>query len=150
MQISQTVQVAASAQRVWELVSDLPGMGRLSPENAGGTWLGDATGPAVGAQLKGVNRAGRRRWSTLTTVVRCEPGSAFAFDVTALGLKVARWEYAIEPEGAGCAVTETWTDHRGPVMVAIGRLTTGVADREAFTERSIASTLAALTTAAQA
>ena len=45
-ELSRSIDVDAPPARVWDLVSDLPGMGRLSPENAGGSWLGGATGPS--------------------------------------------------------------------------------------------------------
>lgn len=149
MEISRSVDVAAPADKVWALVSDLPGMGRLSPENTGGTWIKGATGPVVGARFRGSNRSGWHRWSTTVTVVRCEPGSQFAFNVGAVGLKVAEWSYSLAPSGAGCTVTETWTDNRGAIMKAIGQLTTGVGDREAFTATSIERTLAAVKATAE-
>ena len=69
-----TRDIAAPAEKVWALVSDLPRMGEWSPENAGGTWAKGATGPALGAVFKGTNKNGFRRWSTTVTVVACEPG----------------------------------------------------------------------------
>lgn len=148
--VSRSVDVDASPDVVWRLVSDLPGMGRLSPENAGGRWLGDADGPAVGARFRGTNRQGLRRWSTLARVVTCEPGRRFAFDVSSVGLPVARWSYDIAPRPGGCTVTETWTDSRGRLMHALGRLVTGVGDRSGYTALSIEQTLAAVKQAAQA
>ena len=147
--ISRSTVVAAPPERVWELVSDLPGMGRFSPENAGGRWAGGATGPAVGARFRGSNRAGRRRWSTSSTVTRCEPGRAFSFVVTAGGLGVAQWSYDLEPVEGGTRVTETWQDRRSSLMSVLGRLTTGVQDRESFTAKSIEQTLAAVKAAAE-
>jgi hypothetical protein len=41
-----------------------------------------------------------RRWATRSTVSGCEPGRAFAFDVSSLGLLVARWRYDVEPAAA--------------------------------------------------
>ena len=31
-------EILASPQAVWEIISDLESMGRLSPENTGGRW----------------------------------------------------------------------------------------------------------------
>lgn len=139
--ISRSTVVTAAPERVWELVSDLPGMGEFSPENVGGSWRGGATGPAVGAVFLGRNRSGLRRWSTRSTVTRCEPGRAFAFVVSSVGLPVAEWSYDLVPEGDGCRLTETWHDRRGPLMVGLGRLVSGVGDRAEFTARSIEQTL---------
>lgn len=147
--LSRSTSIAASSERVFGLVSDLPGMGRFSPENAGGHWLGGATGPAVGVGFRGRNRRGIHRWSTRCTVTRCEPGRAFAFAVSSIGLPVADWSYDIEPEGDGCRLTETWTDRRGGLITVAGRLVSGVADRSAFTARSIERTLAGVKEAAE-
>ncbi len=150
MTISRTVRIEAPAQRVWDLVSDLPKMGQLSPENTGGTWVRPATGPAVGAAFKGANRSGRRRWSTKVVVTRCEPGKEFFFTVTSVGLKVTEWGYTIESDGLACSVTESWQDNRGGLMSVLGCLATGVGDRTGFTQTSIDQTLAALKKAAEA
>jgi hypothetical protein len=150
MTISRTVQIEAPAQRVWDLVSDLPKMGELSPENRGGRWISPATGPAVGAAFKGANRAGRRRWSTKVVVTRCESGKEFFFTVTSGGLKVAEWGYTIEPDGLSCSVTESWQDQRGGFMTVLGCVATGVGDRTGYTQTSIDQTLAALKKAAEA
>ena len=149
MTVSRSLDVAAPAARVWSLVSDLPGMGAYSPENRGGRWV-EGDGPRVGAVFVGTNRAGRRRWSTRCTVVQAEPGQVFAFEVTGVGLAVARWSYELAPNDGGCRVTETWQDRRGALLRATGRLLTGVPDRTAFTATSIEQTLHAVKRAAEA
>ena len=112
-QISRSVRIEAPAERVWELVSDLPGMGALSPENTGGTWRGGATGPAVGARFRGSNRNGWRRWSTRVQVTRCEPGRSFALAVSSIGIPVSEWAYDITADGDGaCVVVESLADRR--------------------------------------
>lgn len=147
--VSRSVDVAAPPERVWELVSDLPRMGEWSPENQGGRWVrGD--GPAVGSVFVGTNRNGGRRWSTRCTVTRAERPSAFAFDVAAVGMPVARWSYEIEPTATGCRVTETWTDRRGALVRHSGALLTGVKDRGEYTATSIEQTLAGVRAAAEA
>lgn len=138
--VSRSITVAAPAQRVWELVSDLPRMGEYSPEAAGGRWVRGA-GPAPGAVFRGRNGRGLRRWSTRSRVLRAEPGQVFVFEVRAVGMVGAEWAYEIEPDAAGCRLTETWTDRRRRPLVALGRLVTGVADRRTFTAQSIEQTL---------
>jgi hypothetical protein len=148
--VSRSTDVVAPAEQVWQLVSDLPAMGRLSPENVGGRWLRGATGPAQGARFRGANRRGWRRWSTQVEVVACEPGRRFAFDVSSLGLAVSRWTNDVEPQPGGCRLTETWEDRRGRVIHGLGRLVTGVPDRRAFSAESIEQTLAAVKRVAEA
>jgi ligand-binding SRPBCC domain-containing protein len=117
-----TRDIAAPAEKVWALVSDLPRMGEWSPENAGGKWVKGATGPALGAIFKGTNKNGLRRWSTTVTVVACEPGKVFEFAVTAGPLPVATWRYEFDDTEAGCRVTESWQDQRKPWFVTVARV----------------------------
>ena len=77
-----SLDIAAPAEKVWALVSDLPRMGEWSPENAGGKWVKGATGPALGAVFVGTNKNGIRRWTTNVTIIGCEPGVLFEFAVT--------------------------------------------------------------------
>ena len=148
--IKVTHDIAAPPDAVWALLTDLPRMGEWSPENTGGTWVKGATGPAMGARFVGTNQNGKRRWKTQVTVVTFERPRAFEFEVTAGGVKVARWSYAIEPTDAGCTVTETCTDNRGRLAKALGNLISGVEDRGAHNragmERTLTNLAAALET----
>lgn len=141
--VTRSVRVQAPPERVWDLVSDLPGMGRFSPEATGGRWVRGG-GPVLGARFRGTNGRGGRRWSTLATVVAAERGRSFAFDVSSAGQPVARWAYAIEPDGDGCLVRETWQDRRSAWFARLGELVTGTRDRAAFTAHSLEQTLAAV------
>ena len=141
--VSSTVDVAASPEHVYSLVSDLPRMGRWSPENTGGRWIG-RRGPEVGARFVGTNKGTRRWWPTTTLVTAADPGRRFAFE-TRLGPVVgALWSYEITPTDDGCRVTESWTDTRSGALVVIGKYLTGVDDREAHTRAMIDTTLAGL------
>lgn len=144
------VDVDAPPESVWALVSDLPGMGALSPENTGGHWLDGAARAAVGARFRGHNRRDWRRWSTVATVTRCDPGRALVFDVHSHGLAVATWGYEVLPRPGGCRVVETWLDRRGRIMKVLGRLATGVADRQQVAREGLEHTLAAVRRHAEA
>ncbi|WP_460396531.1 SRPBCC family protein [Actinophytocola sediminis] len=144
--ISLSTDLAADPEVVWALVTDLPRMGRLSPENVGGHWLDGATGPALGARFRGTNRNGDRQWWTRVRVVVCEPGRRFAFDVrTPFGVRVSRWAYEITPTPAGCRLTENWY-RVGSWFVRrfLGPRVTGRADRPGYNVSSIEHTLAAV------
>ena len=112
---SATLHIAAPAERVYDLVSDITKMGRLSPECTGGRWLGRATGPAVGARFLGLNKRGWVRWFTTNEVVAAEPGREFAFDTKQSG---TRWRYRMEPEGDGTRVTESREPWRARPLAA--------------------------------
>ena len=99
-----SLTIAAPPAQVYALVTDIAGMGRLSPECTGGKWLDGATGPAVGARFKGTNKRGLARWSTLNTVVAAEPLALFSFETKQSG---TRWTYEFRPEGEGTLVTES-------------------------------------------
>jgi uncharacterized protein YndB with AHSA1/START domain len=149
--ISVTRDIAAPPAKVWALVSDLPRMGEFSPENTGGKWVRGATGPAVGARFVGSNRNGKKQWTTTCTVSDCESPRVFAFDVSVGPVKVARWEYRIEPlESGGSRVTETWTDRRGWLAKKLGGPASGVDDRANYNRTGMEETLRRLGDAATA
>jgi hypothetical protein len=139
--------IAAPADKVWELVADLPRMGEWSPENAGGKWVKGATGPALGSVFKGTNKNGVRRWSTTVTVVGCEPAKVFEFAVTSGPLEVANWRYEFEGTETGCRVTESWQDKRKPWFASIARVMGDHSSTNA--ERQMEQTLANLAKAVE-
>jgi len=96
-----SVVIDAPADRLYDLVSDVTRMGRLSPECTGGSWLGTAKGPAVDARFRGRNRRGPIFWMTTNRVVEANRGRAFAFETKQSG---ARWSYRFEPGDADSTV----------------------------------------------
>ena len=134
-------RIAAPAEALYRLVSDITRTGEWSPENVGGRWLGVATGPAVGARFRGSNRRGFRRWSTTCTVVAADPGRRFAFEVAFAGITVARWSYEFASDGGGTIVTETWTDRRPSMFAALANPIMGIPDLRAHNEKNIRTTL---------
>ncbi len=148
-QVTVSREIAAPAQQVWNMVSDLTRMGEWSPENEGARWLGGATGPTVGAKFRGVNRNGKKRWSTAGTVVDAQPGGSLAFRVAAVGFPVSEWRYRFESTTDGCRVTETWTDRRGRLVKALGKPVSGVGDRVTHNRKTMEETLRRLKAAAE-
>jgi len=111
MHDSVTVHMAASPEKVWDLVSDVTKIGRYSPETFEAEWLDGATGPAVGAKFRGhVKRNGKGPvyWTTCT-VTACTPGREFAFGVGSAEKPLNVWAYRLEPAGDGTDVTESFT-----------------------------------------
>jgi hypothetical protein len=109
-------------EQVWSLVSDVTRTGEWSPENTGSRWRGGATGPVVGARFQGTNRNGIFLWRTTAVVIAAVVGRRFAFDVSAVGIPVSRWDWSMTPTEGGATVALDWTDRRaGPLGTAMRR-----------------------------
>ena len=110
MRDSVTVHMAAPADDIWRLVSDVTKIGRYSPETFEAEWIDGASGPTLGARFRGhVKRNGKgpTYWTTCT-VTECEPGRAFAFGVGPRDKPLNVWSYRFEPKGDGTDVTESF------------------------------------------
>jgi len=136
--VSESIDIAASPEAVFAVVSDLVQMGRFSVENVGGRWVG-GTGPTTGARFKGRNRQGRTAWSTTATVVAFDPPTNFSFAVTYFGVTVSRWTYEVTPRDGGVTLRQSWRDERPGWFALVTKPL--VDDRLEFTRRSIHHTL---------
>jgi len=97
--ISATVEVQATPEQVWAVVSDLGRMPEFSPELRKAFVVGR---PGVGANIIGINRRRAAVWPTTSRVVRWEPNRAVAWKVRESG---ATWVYELEPSGGTTTVT---------------------------------------------
>ncbi|GFG65131.1 cyclase [Mycobacterium kubicae] len=116
MQGSVTVHMSAPAQEIWELIADIRNTGRFSPETFEAEWLGDATGPALGARFRGHvrrNEVGPVYWS-LCEVTACDPPREFGFAVFLGERPVNNWHYRLVPAGDGTDVTESFRLNNAP------------------------------------
>lgn len=146
--VSVTRDIAASPEKVWALVTDLPRMGEWSPENQGGTWAKGATGPAVGVRFNGKNKNGKKAWSTSVLVNACDAPKKFSFGLMLLRQNWCDWIYEIEPTATGCRVTHSWDDHRAGWQDFLGRVVSGVSDRATHNRANMEKTLENLAAAA--
>ena len=152
MSVEASIHVDAPPAKVYDLIADLPSMGKWSPECVRCEWLDGATGPAPGVKFKGHNRIGWRRWSTTGTIVTAEPGKELVWDVSSVfGLPVSRWGYRIEADNGGSRVTEVFEDRRqGRVMHILGVLASGVSNRDEHNKAGMEQTLARIKAEAEA
>tara|TARA_X000001036_G_scaffold196376_1_gene185043 strand:- start:249 stop:710 length:462 start_codon:yes stop_codon:yes gene_type:complete len=134
-------EILASPQAVWEIISDLESMGRLSPENTGGRWEKGVKGVEEGVIFRGKNKNGFRQWPTKVLITECEPPKKLAFILRVGGQTWCEWAYRIEVTENGCLVTESWTDMRTWLQVKIGWVVSGVADRATHNLKSMEETL---------
>lgn len=144
--------VAARAEAVYDIVSDVTRMGEWSPECYRCEWLDGTTGPAPGARFQGWNRRGSAKWSMKCRVAAAEPGRRFAFVTTRMGVRSTRWEYVFEPAAQdACVVTESFTipGSFAFVMAPVNRFWLGVRDRQADLIESMTTTLERIKTAAE-
>ena len=136
-----SLRIEAPASELYELVTDIANMGRLSPECTGGRWLDGATGPVVGARFKGTNKRGIARWSTTNTVIAAEPGQQFTFRTKDSGTD---WSYTFVDDGDGTVVTESrsaWRDRPALAKLFSKLLLGGVEEHDAEMRTGMADTL---------
>ena len=114
-----SIEIHASPEAVYALVSDLPRMGEWSPENIGGEWQGGGSGN-VGDRYIGHNRTAERAWSVPVLVTVAERGRCFEFVTRPDEGPYVRWTYRLEPSGTGTRVTEIWDVEQLPPRDAAG------------------------------
>ncbi|SOJ54479.1 hypothetical protein MSIMFB_01971 [Mycobacterium simulans] len=135
-----SVQIDASPDVVYRLITDLPTLATLA-EEAVAMELRNADAVAPGAVFVGHNESGDRRWTTKCTVTDAEPGRVFAFDVRHTVVPISRWQYDIVAADGGCRVTESTWDRRPGWFRKVAKLATGVPDRAAANAEHIRLTL---------
>lgn len=149
LQVTVTRQIAASPDRLYRLITDIPQMPTFSPETIAAQWVKGSTGPAVGARFRGKNAIGRMRWTTTSTISRAEPGKVFAFEVG--GPSRTSWIYDFTATDGGTLVTESMSrPSRQPLPIRLMQRAAGVIDREAHLRAGIITTLERLAAVAEA
>jgi hypothetical protein len=146
--VSVTKEIAATPERVWGLVTDLPRMGEWSPENRGGEWIKGATSAVVGARFKGKNQNGKKNWSAEVTINEMDAPRKFSFALTVFGSQWCDWVYEIEPTATGSRVTHSWIDRRGWFSTWLGGKLSDVEDRSVHNLKNMTATLDAIAVAA--
>jgi hypothetical protein len=142
-----SIEINASPEVVYELVSDLPRMGEWSPENIGGEWQDGGSGN-VGDRYIGHNKAGDRSWSVPVMVTIADRGRCFEFVTRPDEGPYVRWTYRLEPNGSGTRVTEIWdVEQMPPALQSLSQ--EQLDERSRNTEAGIAATLAGIKAAAE-
>lgn len=148
LNVSVTATIAAPAEVLYDLVSDVTRMPEFSPENIRGEWLGAASGPTVGARFKGTNKLGSTTWSTKPVVTAAEPGRVFAFKVP--GASGALWTYEFVAQGPVTVVTESMVQTAASsAVIRWFQRRAGVTDRAANLRAAMTTTLARVAAVAE-
>jgi len=146
---SQSVEIDAAAERVYDLVADLPRMGEWSNECGSVEWTNGATGAAPNATFVGHNHTGPRgiiKWSRKGRVLTAERGREFAFTTEEGGREGVVWRYRFETRGDRTLVTESYDVHWIP---AWARIVDVPGNRHAGLLKSMRHTLERLKAAAE-
>jgi uncharacterized protein YndB with AHSA1/START domain len=101
--LEETVEVDATPERVWALVSDLRRMARWSPQVQRTFVRGDGT-VRLGTRTVNVNRRGLLVWPTRAKVVRFDPHREIALRIKD---NFTIWSFTLEPtETGGTLITQ--------------------------------------------
>jgi hypothetical protein len=156
---SAEIVIAAPADVLYDMVSDVTRIGEWSPHTIAARWLDGATGPAVGARFAGDNQGDGGTWTLPATVTEATPSEAFAFVTGKAEGPATHWEYRFEPVEAGTRVVEsfswTWEPSAGGFRARVGQQPIDVAramvaERREYLVESMRTTLANLKAAAEA
>ncbi len=95
--VTVEIDIAATPEIVWELVSDINISARFSTEFQGADWV-DSGGPREGASFVGRNERSDvdRKWETTSWVVACEAPKVFAWNVNDRDEPSAQWGFELE------------------------------------------------------
>lgn len=122
------VTIAAPAQRVWELVSDIDLPARFSDEFLGATWRSDDVGP--GACFVGRSRhPSIGEWEAESFVEAYEEGRSFGWATSDPANPGARWRFDLEAEGS--STTLRYSMSMGPGPSGISAAIAAMPDKEA-------------------
>ncbi|WP_183095326.1 SRPBCC family protein [Nocardioides stalactiti] len=98
--LEATIDIQATPEQIWPLVSDLPGMAALSPQVVRSIQRGDG---GVGTRTVNINRSGWKVWPTRSKVIRVDAPGEFAFRVKD---NKTIWSFRLEPiDGGATRVT---------------------------------------------
>jgi hypothetical protein len=136
--------IEASPDVLYAILSDVTRTPERTPDIVRCEWIKGATGPAVGAQFKAINTAGKGpKWSNKPIVTVADPGREFTFNRSEFIGGTIEWKHLLTAEGTGTRVTESYTVLK-PIPAAgwflIGTLF-GLKDRKTDLHNSMVNSL---------
>jgi hypothetical protein len=140
-----SVTVQASAETLYDLVSDITRTGEWSPVCTSCWWDDEGQAGQVGAWFTGRNELPHRTWETRSVVVAAESSREFAWVV---GGSYVRWGFTLAPADTGTTLTEVWEFLPDGIAMFRGKFGDGadaqIADRTQQALDGIPKTLAAI------
>ena len=105
---SVSIDIPASPERVWELVTDITLMPRFSTELRSTAWADGFGAAELGAQFLGTNRhPAIGEWTTTSHIVDFEPPRLFGWAVGNPENPAAVWRFELSPTASGTRLTYT-------------------------------------------
>ena len=112
------VDVAAPAERVWAIVTDIDLPARFSDEFLGATWTGG--GPAFGASFVGMNRhPAIGEWEVESYVDAFVLGRSFGWATVDQANPGSRWRFDLKPDGTSTGLRYSMSMGPGPSGISI-------------------------------
>ena len=151
--LEDSIEIAAPAEKVWVLVTDIPRMAKWSPQVVKSTVKGGEV--KLGATFSNLNKQGIKRWPTAGKVVRFTPPAAgtgeFAFKIRE---NRTVWSFQLEPTAdGGTRLTERRETPQGISNVSLVLTKVVLGGQKDFTEelrQGIRQTLERIKAAAEA
>ena len=116
---SVTIEVEATPEQVWAVLSDVTRAGDFGHESQPGEWLDGATAAVAGARFRGRNRRGFTRWSRTCEVLAADAPRTISWRTIPSRVynDSTVWTYELEPTDGGCRITQRFEVVKiGPVL----------------------------------
>lgn len=140
--LEASIDIEASPEAVWAVISDPRAMVRLSPQVIQVVVLGGEV--RVGTECLSVNKRGLLVWPMRSQVTTFEPAREYAFRMKD---NWARWSYTLTPTETGTHVVERRELPEGLAKVSGALIDVALGGQESFSQElreGMAATLAAL------
>lgn len=104
-----SIFIAAPPEQVYDFITDVAKLSRLSPECIRAEW-NEGQSLAAGSTFHGWNQAGDHAWDVDCEVSAVEQNKEFAFRAATdlLGENATLWRFVLEPKDGGTQVTESY------------------------------------------
>jgi ligand-binding SRPBCC domain-containing protein len=101
--------IDASPEAIYDFIADVTRTPERTPDIVRCEWLDSASGPAVGARFKAINKQGRGpNWPNKPEVTVADRGEEFSFTRSEPFAGTILWRHRFVAEGTGTRVIESY------------------------------------------